>query len=421
MLIEFSVQNYRSFNQKVTLSMVASSIKEHPEHVFQACGLKLLKSGVLYGANASGKSNLVKAMAFMRNFILESQTKTSSTDSINAVPFLLNANSRKEPSMFEISLLLNESIYRYGFELTPKAVIKEWLYIKECTAYSREKLIWSRTEQSVEPQDIIDTSRLRHNALLISVLNQNNDTHAKLIFEILHDMQVIQDTSALYQMTLELISAHEVPQAWVQQLLKAADLGIDDFEMHEQVMDWGKFMLMTNEEFNIKNPPSQVKVFNTQALHKYYDSDLDSMNIARFDMQDKESLGTKLMFGFAGPLYQVLKSGGMLIVDEMDNSLHYFITKIIVELFQRKETNPNNAQLIFTTHDIIHLDKSRFRRDEVWFTEKNKENATSLYSLAEFKVRNDSSYGKDYLRAKYGAVPYTDFDKFARLVTEDQE
>jgi hypothetical protein len=399
--------------------MVANSIKEHPEHVFKACGLKLLKTGVLYGANASGKSNLIKAMAFMRNFILDSQTKTSSTDSINAVPFLLNATSRKEPSMFEVSLLLNESIYRYGFEVTPKAVKKEWLYIKECTPYSREKLIYNRIEQSVEPQDLIDTTKLRNNALLLSVLDQDNYIHAKSIFAILNDMQVIQDTGSLYQKTLELISSHEVPQVWVQQLLKAADVGIDDFIMHEQVLDWGKFMQMTNEEFNIKNPPSQLKMFSTQALHKYFDSDLDSISVAKFDMQQTESLGTKLMFGFAGTLYQILKGGGILIIDELDNSLHYYITKIIIELFQRKETNPNNAQLIFTTHDVVHLDKTRFRRDEIWFTEKDKENATNLYSLAEFKVRNDASYGKDYLKAKYGAVPYTDFDKFAKLLTDD--
>lgn len=126
------------------------------------------------------------------------------------------------------------------------------------------------------------------------------------------------------------------------------------------------------------------------------------------------------MFGIAEPLYRILKEGGVLIIDEMDKSLHYYLTKIIIELFQTSMTNTHNAQLFFTTHDVAHLDKTRFRRDEIWFIEKNTRNASNLYSLAEFKVRNDASYGKDYLKAKYGAVPYTDFDKFASILLVDE-
>jgi len=401
--------------------MVAGSIKEHPEHVFEVCGLKLLKSGVLYGANASGKSNLIKAMAFMKRFILFSQTKTSSTDIIAVTPFLLDAKTRTEPSFFELSLLISGSIYRYGFEINRKEIVHEWLYEKKCAPYSREKLIFKRNLQAVEPQQGIDLSKLRNNALLLSFLDQYNDKHAKQFFAALGNIRIITDTGKLFQKTLQMISNGSMPQQWVQQLLIAADVGIDDFIVIEKEIDWNELNDLINIEINVKNNPGAWKAYTSQVLHKYYNSEKDTIDVETFDLQDAESMGTKLMFGFAEPLYRILTGGGVLIIDEMDKSLHYFLTKVIIELFQKSRSNPHNAQLYFTTHDVAYLEKMSFRRDEIWFAEKNTKNASNLYSLAEFKVRNDASYGKDYLRAKYGAVPYTDFDKFAKLLTDGDE
>lgn len=153
----------------------------------------------------------------------------------------------------------------------------------------------------------------------------------------------------------------------------------------------------------LKNPPSKVFI---RTVHKKYDSDGHNFSTEMFDLDDNESDGTKKLFSLAGPLMDALKYGKTLVIDELDARLHRLITCEIIRLFNSNETNPRNAQLIFTTHDTSLLANTLFRRDQIWFTEKNESGATDLYSLAEFKVRNDASYEKDYIQGRYGAVPF---------------
>lgn len=421
MLLEFNVQNYRSFKSKATLSMVASSLKEHPEHVVRKCSMKLLKTGVLYGANASGKSNLIRALNFMRNFILTSQKKTDSTDKISIIPFKLSPNTINEPTMFEISLLIGDCIYRYGFEVTQEAIRKEWLYKKDCKAYSQEKSYISRNGLIIESTPRIKKHEIRNNALILSYLDQFNDEYAKLIFSELKNMVIILDTRKAINTTLESITSGTIPKDWVKNLLIASDLDIDDFDISEHTIGWDKFEEMTNSEISFKNHPEELKMFQTHTIHNYYDNEAQETKHVALDFQSCASMGTQVLLGLSGYMYRILRNGGIIVVDELDTSLHYYLMVIIIKLFQDSSTNPKDAQLFFSTHNINYLDRSKFRRDEIWFTDKDNEKSSVLYSLAEFNVRNDASYGKDYIKAKYGAIPYTDFSKFASLLIHDNQ
>lgn len=415
MLIEFSVGNYRSFKEKVTFSMVAANLVAKDKNldennVFTVdTDLILLKSAAIYGANASGKSNLAKALSFMKWFMINSFKETQSTEKINVERFRLSIETEKEPSFFEIVFILDGQRYRYGFEATQDKVVSEWLFyvpkLRESKLFEREgnKISSSKTYNADGIQRYT-----RDNALFLSVSAQFNIKIAERILywltEQLNIITGLDDTAHLAYTIRCMIEDRNRDE--IIQLIKKLDLGVSDVRVEQIQLDTDSLFngIQSDLSKNIAKIESSHTSINT--IHKKFDNDGNYISTEKFDIEKQESEGTQKVFALAGLLVDTLKFGKVLVFDELDARLHPLISCAIVNLFNSNQTNPNNAQLIFMTHDTNLLSNKLFRRDQIWFTEKNKYGATDLYSLAEYKVRNDASFESDYIKGRYGAIPY---------------
>jgi len=424
MLIQFKVGNFRSFDQPVTFSMVASPLQEHRENnVAKAGKLDLLKTAVLYGANASGKSNLVNAIQLMRNFVLYDHLPIKQRlflELVFPVPFMLLEGKFVSEYNFEINFCLEEQIYTYGFEINDADVVtikKEWLKRqgkgKTAKLFEREgeKITVGPSFKGGKGLE----KRTRPDSLFLAVAAQWNVKIAETIqkwFENLEILAGLNDQVCRYETFKWLEAEKEAPA--VMKLMKLADFGIDGLkviESQEQIS--GDVDGVPDDYFIDYNKKSSS---NASKLIRSYHKIPNSQKTVEFIFNLMESDGTKKLFDISGALLKTLKNGGVLLVDEFDARFHPLIARELIKLFHSPQNNPHNAQLIFTSHDTNFLDRELFRRDQIWFTEKNPQGATDLYSLAEFKdVRNDAAFGKNYLQGKYGAVPFINPTQFFDL------
>lgn len=426
MLIEFSVGNFRSFNAPVTFSMVAANITAKnkaldEDNVFQLKNVKLLKSAAIYGANASGKSNLIAAFAFMRKFVLES-TESNSEDQIPVQPFLLNTGSLNQPSYFEVIFQIKETRYRYGFEVSTSKVQTEWLYQ---TKIRESELFW-RAEGKIEIKSGFKEGRgleerTRENALFISVSDQWNGEIAHKIIQWFKAANIISglEDIAYLGFTVQEFVENDLVKNKIREYMRQMDLGVVEISAEKLPVLPKEFRVIL-ENLDEKKLPAKLREAlsderewftpSVKFLHQQFDESNNKVQNVAFSFEDQESEGTKKAFALSGPLFDTLSEGKILFVDELDARLHPLMTKYIVKLFNSKVTNPNNAQLIFVTHDTNLLKNDFFRRDQIWFTEKDRFGSTDLYSLVEYKktngVRNDASFGDDYIAGKYGAIPF---------------
>ncbi|MEG3873576.1 MULTISPECIES: ATP-binding protein [unclassified Microcoleus] len=414
MLIGFSVGNYKSFKETVTLSMVASSITEEDKeldenNVFQINDkLSLLKSAAIYGANASGKSNIVAAINFMKWFVLNSSKETQVSDAIDIEAFRLSTETEKEPSFFEIVFLLEDKTFRYGFDVNAREVVSEWLFQADD---SQEKMLFERDfdnyilDDFPEGQGISD--KTRSNALFLSVVAQfNGKISGKILLWFSKTLQLIsglQDRQYREE-TLESFE-NDRHRHDIIEFIKKLDLGIADIQIKKYISQ--KTAMFGIYEVGVKT------------VHRKYDADGKQAAIELFDIETHESEGTNKLFALAGILLDTLRTGKILLIDELDARLHPLITRELICLFNSNETNPHNAQLIFTTHDTNLLSSKSFRKDQIWFTEKDNKGATDLYSLVEYKVGKDASFERDYIIGKYGAIPF--IGNFKELIGELHE
>jgi hypothetical protein len=443
MLLEFSVGNYLSFKDIVTLSMVAGkSVKELEDEGNQSNVFytpenndKVLKSAVLYGANNSGKSNLVQAMAFFKTFILESSKDKSPTDEIKVLPFLLNTETETAPSFFEIIFYIHTTRYRYGFEVDKAVIHGEWLYEYDKTVSTKERQLFEREFQEIRVKNTFKEGKgkendTRPNALFLSLVAQLNGEKSTQIFKWFNDdfniVSGLKETTTNF--TIKQIIEDKKYKSSVVNFLKNIKIGFEDIEIQEinellketllkipnEISDELNDVLAALKKLKTKIDTEQqrnidVKDVTINFLYKKYDAAENYVfnQIINFSLQSK---GTQKIFALLGPILNTIEKNKILIIDELDSSLHTLLTIEIIKLFQSKANH--SAQLIFASHDTNLLRKSLFRRDQIWFTEKNKIGATDLYSLVEYKinqatsVRNDASFEKDYLLGKYGAIPF---------------
>ncbi|MCH8961111.1 MAG: ATP-binding protein [Bacteroidetes bacterium] len=426
MLIEFTVGNYRSFKDPVTFSMVAAKLRARDkaldEHnVFPLTDkISLLKSCAVYGANASGKSNLVHAFRFMRHFVLNSSKDSQADEPISIDPFLLSTETENEPSVFEMVFYVEGKRYRYCFTVDKQKVHSEWLYharVKETNLFNRRDGSFELSSAFKEGKGLPE--KTRDNALFLSVVAQFNGEIALTVLRWFRELKIMSgiEDADRREFTIAGLEDESLGKDIVS-FVKRMDLGISDIEVQRASIDrssieklglsvlmpvlLGKRMTVGElRELGRRYSSPTVKT-----LHQVYDDGKTIINQELLDLDTHESEGTKKLFALAGPILKILKEGKTLIIDELDARLHPLLTEAIIRLFNSNETNPNNAQLVFTTHDTNLLTNKLFRRDQIWFTEKDKYGATDLYSLAEFKVRNDASYERDYIAGKYGAIPF---------------
>lgn len=426
MIIQFSVENYRTFRNKATLSFVATNYDKdtrEDENVIVDSNLnyRLLKSAVIYGANASGKSKFLEALIFMKSFILKSSIDGQKGNKIPVEPFRLNTESADEPSELEIVFVYKNEIYRYGFEVNHEEVVAEWLYHRPKT---KEIEIFYRNYQTFEThkrkfqkgRTLIKEDLIRNNALLISVGAQFNEMYSSNVIDYFLKIGTISGIKEEgYEGYTIRKSKDPIFKGKILELLKAADLGIQDVQVETvDLEDLPDDMPKELRDYIVKKSKDEGAeiVFDISTVHKLYDYQQRLVGNTNLSMDEDESSGTKKFFALTGPILDTLENGYVLIIDELDSRLHPNLVCKIVNLFNSKENNPNNAQLLFNTHDTNLLGANLFRRDQIWFTEKNGFGEAKLFSLSDFKseeVRKNESFEENYIRGKYGGVPYLGF------------
>ncbi|ELA4414125.1 ATP-binding protein [Campylobacter jejuni] len=416
MLIEFRVENFLSIQDEQVLSMVASSDNTFlTSHTNNDKKLKLLKSSVLYGANASGKSNIIKALAIMKKIVISSANGQRG-DKLPITPFLLG-NEDNKPTKFEIIFIQNDTKYQYGFILNSEKILEEWLLIfgESNRAQKWFERIYNEKEEKYNYSfgtKFLGSKQLwaentRDNALFLSVAIQLNNEQLKPVFDFFLKYIRVTCTDSWndgQEVTIDILRQDKQK---IISYLKRADLDIEDIVVEETELN--KTNLMQ------ENIPQEIKQMIQADLEK--GAKLTQTNIhtihtnqqgelVTFDMETSESQGTRKFFGLIGPWIEALEQGYTIVVDELNTHLHPLMTKFLVNLFHNEDLNKSNAQLIFTTHDTSILNQDVFRRDQIWFCEKQNK-ATKLYPLSDFKVRKDkTNLENDYLLGRFGALPY---------------
>lgn len=390
-ILEFCVSNYLSIKDELKISFVATSLKESLPDAndlvpISGAGVSLVRSAVIYGANASGKTNVLKAVAFYKHFIMDSFKNSQAGEAIDVENFRLNATTVKEPTTMEATFTDGASIYRYGFEVDSKAIHAEWLYrrinkkrAKEVEIFYREGETTTVHPKSPLIQDLVNKKMVRGNALLLSTAAQFNEPTAVNVLHWLSDTQVL--------------FCSEDEKLWAQAIRR-----LDDEKIRDRITRFARYADLGIE--------SITKIDNRiVSNHRQYDDKGREVNNVAFSFNGNESEGTIKYFSLSYPIIDALDNGKRLVVDELDSKLHPLLVRKIITLFNSSETNPKGAQLLFTTHDTFLLGAGLFRRDQVWFTQKDSFGATEAYSLVEYKVRGNSPFEKEYLQGKFGATP----------------
>ena len=417
MLLEFRVKNFLSIKDEVCLDLKATNITDFGEtNLIHTQRHNVLKGAVIYGANSSGKSNLIKAMSTMRRVVFQSFEKSSTSD-LNIEPFLLDTVSETEPSFFEVTFLLNNIKYRYGFELTNSEIKSEWLMeakkIAEKYLFVREGDGIDVSPQYKEAKDLEE--KTRDNALFLSVIDQFNGKLASQIMKWFDNFITISGLryERYKSVTFEMLEKEESKHL-LQSFYNDLDLGFNNVVIKKKDFN-SSYIPDDMPEHIVKQLVSDLegkKIVNVRTIHKKRNPLNNSLTDVEFDMRSQESSGTNKVFNISGPIFDVLTDGGILVIDELDASLHPLLTLSITRLFNSTEHNPKNAQLIFSTHDTNLFSYGKFRRDQIYFIEKDKNFSSDLYSLVEYKgdggitVRKDRKFEKDYIQGRYGAIPF---------------
>jgi AAA15 family ATPase/GTPase len=414
MLVKFSVENFLSFKEMASINFQPGAIKEYKENVFFPDinrSFPLLKSAGLFGKNASGKSNIIKAISFMRDFVLNSSRESSSADSIKVDKFLLSTETEFSASTFEVVFYLDNEKYRFGFSVTEKFVVSEWLFIVK---KNKEEKIFIRAKQEYTfekdfKNDIkgkleLLTEFTRPNSLFISVLSQFNNDIGKKITQWFNDLIIAQDSAHLnlIEFTARLMSTGDYKKL-VNDIVRRSDLGIDSIE---ERISQAAIKKNFSYDFLISVYNDDERSYNIKTKHVKYNANLGEVDRVTFDLLQNESFGTQKFFGILGPILFALKQRKILWVDEIDARMHSLLFEQVIKIFNSEKFNPNGAQLIFTSHNPFILKKG-LRRDQIILVEKNDYGVSTLNSLYQKapKVRNDASFDKDYLLGKYGAIP----------------
>ncbi|TLE02035.1 AAA family ATPase [Helicobacter japonicus] len=402
MLIEVKMKNCFSIQEEQVLSLVASNDKQLKGNTFQADNLTLLKSVAIYGANAAGKSNIIKIMQAIRVIVLHSTLMQRGIE-FPLMPFLLGKDKEK-PSEFEISFIAENVKYRYGFTATQKKILEEWLFAYPngrmqqwfLRAYDtkNDKYKYEFGSKFLGEKKLWENST-RENALFLSTAIQLNSKQLRPVFDWFLGKFNMSSISGLG----DFINILKQNPQEISKYLKAVDFDIENLilkeeEANTQEASWDLF----NETISIDSS-GKAKKSRVKAVH------LDQQGQPiEFDMV-LESEGTREFFRFLVPIINIFQKGGILIIDELHNHLHPLMTKFIINLFHNENINKNNAQLIFTTHETSILDKDIFRKDQIYFCEKQNK-ATKLYAMSDFKgLRENIDFEKSYLLGRFGALP----------------
>ncbi len=415
MLVMFKVKNYTSFKNESILDMRATAYVQHPTHVIRANGKPdLLKTTALYGANASGKSNLISAMFFFEQYIFSQFINKNENGDFESneigmkmklEPFGLS-NDTNNASEFDIIFLHNDNQIQYGFECTSKEVLNEWLFINDKKVFERtgtelsfgtkyqkmlgayKKLPAERLYVAVLEYFLDDEAKKAVLGDFIAFFSREYNVFTEILFE-----STVKGLAGIIGLSKKLVG-NTAYRKKVEHYLRLIDVGIKRLDVQTETIF---------DEHTGKKRDEKV----VRTVHDIYDEAGNIVGEKLFDLR-QESTGTLRFLAYIQNIIEMISNGGVFIVDEMSARLHPLLTKLIVDIFCSSQNK--KAQLIFTTHDISLLNNNQFRRDEVVFVDKNERGESSLYALSDLKVREDATFNKDYLQGKYGAIPIFNYD-----------
>lgn len=399
MLIRFSFKNFKSFKNENCLDMEATSLKEHEYNIAKIDNGEYLKVSAIYGANASGKTNVLQAFDYMKKRILVSDDskKNSPIDEENVYSFMIN----NDPIALEVEILAkNNKIYKYGFEVLKDTIISEWLFEKRVNKFYS---IFERENNNVsmKPNKISDLVNIDERTLFLNIyskIDRNNEDFSNVYDWFVNSTYLDLGNPNFERfinnrVSLKILSDENYKKELLK-FIKTFDSGIEGIKTTPD---------------SIEAVKSNNGIIDIEVIHKGEKGEVKALPFYL------ESNGTRKMFHLFDFFMDALKNGMVLFVDELDAKLHPLLTRYIINLFHNSDTNKGNGQLIYSTHDTVNLNKETFRRDEIWFAEKDKDGISEIYALSDYileddknagkKVRNDATYNKDYLTGRYGAIP----------------
>ena len=412
MLIEFRVKNFRSLRDEQTLSLVADKDKSLQESNTMPSGIKaaptLLRRMAIFGPNAGGKSNLIKALQFMRAVVAESASVMQPGQAFHTQSFRFEATSVAQPTEFDVSFVLDGIRYQFGFELTAQRITREYLLVYKAF---KPQLWFERYFDEESGKDLYDFGTglkgpksvwegvTRPNALFLSMAVQLNSEQLQPVFAwFVKQLAIFNEITPLGQhFSIEMLRKPEGKRA-ICDFLTSADISISDIEVvTRKVSGQAVHFDMAAEKTEVRNEEQEV--------HELLFHHVTDHGEAVFSLGD-ESMGTRNLLFLTGPVLEILDKGMVLVVDELGSSLHPLLVRRLVELFQNSRFNKKGAQLIFTSHDTSLLDQDLFRRDQIWFVEKDRDQASKLYPLSDFSPRKNEALERGYLMGRYGALPF---------------
>lgn len=406
MLLEFRIRNFRSFREEAVFSMAASSDMQFADTHTLTTGLdklpRVVRTAAIYGANASGKSNIIKALQFMQSMVLTSSQVQPDTEN-NLAPFRLRENANDFPTLMEVTFIINGVRHQYGFEFTRKRVLAEWLLVYESAKpqawFSRtfdekkENYTYTYSDYFMGRKSLWETATRKEVLFLTTAIQLNNEQLKPLYQQFTSELVIFPDGARIgFDFSAGFVEK-EGNASRVAALLTAADTGISSVAIQNMEAKQVQFDFST----------TQPKVSDVEMKIPHFGHRIDGRDYI-LEMAE-ESAGTQLFFGLSGPLLDILERGRLLIVDELDSSLHPLLVQRIVDMFQSPDTNLNGAQLVFTTHDVSLLDSHKMRRDQVWFAEKDNDQVSHLFPLLDFSPRKGEALERNYLGGRYGGIP----------------
>ena len=409
MLIQFNFKNFKSFREETTLDLSAARMTEFSDRVVTIGNEKILQVAAIYGANASGKSNIYSAFEYMSKYVVNSfkyGDEEEKFEEYRPTPFLFDSISSDAESSFEVYFTVTgdkaEKIYNYGFCVDREGITEEWLNVKAKTARKYSTVFYRNTvENELDLSGFPKNSRnniqvaLEKQVLIVSLGAKLKISECKII----RDWFLINEFADFGDIFTNFYLSRRLPRRFVE-----------DKEVQNRVIEYLSSFDEHIKDFKIEKIPydeeNKRDAYKINVLHKM----IDSNDMAEIPLS-MESAGTLKMFSLYPELQKVLERGSVFFIDELNARLHPLLVRNFVITFLNPEINKNHAQLIFTTHDTWQLSNQLLRRDEIWFVEKNSQQISTLYSLADFvdedgsRIRKDESYEKNYLIGKYGAIP----------------
>jgi len=414
MLLRFRFSNFRSFRGEQELSLVAGPFTDLPEIVRHPNEFRegVLPAAAIYGANASGKTNAIRAFMFMAAAVGESHRSWKPEGPIPRDPFLSDEGTSGEPTEMEADFLLAGVRHRYGFRVDSEAVLEEWLYVypkgKKQTWFHRKRGSPIAFSSKMAGENRTIENLTRKNSLFLSAAAQNNHEGLLPVYGWLSGLGSVIGDRAADQRRMASLCANSAFRSVIAKLLSFADLGVTDMELKEEKIapELRELVSIVNSSFKMGlSEPIPETCPELRLVRRFGDKTV-SLPLSQ------ESAGTIAYLSLLGPVIAAIWSGTRLLVDELDASLHPLLAIELIRLFNRPSSNPNGAQLIFNTHDTNLLSSGVLRRDQIWFTEKGQDASSHLFPLSDFKPRRQENLENGYLQGRYGAIPFINPDAF---------